>query len=70
MTSETIAIYSTRSGKEAMRIDKTICNRGVFYSYIGKYGAGSVSDYKDVQKTVATMKCYHKGVTLTQGSEI
>ena len=70
MNTKTIAVYATRTGKEAMRIDKTECNRGTFYSYTGKYGAGSISDYEDMRKTVAAMKYYHKGVTLTQGAEV
>jgi hypothetical protein len=70
MTTETIAIYATRTGKEAMRIDKMECSRGTFYSYIGKYGAASGLDYKAMQKEVASMKGYHKGMVLAQGTEI
>jgi len=70
MTIKTIAIYATRTGKEAMRIDKTECSRGTFYSYIGKYGAASGLDYQAMQKEVALIKGYHKGMILVQGNEL
>lgn len=64
-----ISIYSTKSGKEAMRIRRHVSGGVVSYSWIGKYGAGSGHDYQKMLDTVNLYKRTRRGMHLTEGVE-
>lgn len=64
MQKEIHSTYLTGTGKIALQIYKHTDGERVFYSYIGKYGAGSGHPLPHVEKTIACMLMAHKKITL------
>ncbi|MBX9900034.1 MAG: hypothetical protein K2Y28_04540, partial [Burkholderiaceae bacterium] len=64
-----VSVYSTSSGKEAMKISKNEGSRGVTYSYIGSYGAGSGHSFDHMLKEVNDQKRFRRGMHVTYGVE-
>ena len=63
---ELISVYSTKSGKDGMRIFR---DGGRTFSWIGAYGAGSGHDFEHMLQTVNDQKSRRRGMTLTAGIE-
>jgi len=62
MKTETIGLYLTKTGKEAMRITKRTFNSGsVVYSYIGTIGAGC-PDLQTIKNNVNWMLANKRGI--------
>lgn len=60
---ETLGLYHTDSGKEAVKVRKHTTSDGtVSYSYTGSYGAGSGGTLEDMKKTVKDLLANRKGV--------
>lgn len=71
MTTEHVATYHTRTGKVALKIDKTTRRDGTaFYSYTGKHGAGSGHPLEHVRHTVKLMLWSHPGIRLREGVDV
>ena len=69
--SEVIATYLTRSGKIAFEVKKDIFSSDkVGYSYMGKHGAGSVSNLKDIVSDIKTTMASRKGIYFSSGIDI
>jgi len=61
-----ICIYSTKTGKEGMRISRSAAGS---YSWIGHYGAGSGHSFEHMLRKVNAQKLKRRGMQLTAGVE-
>lgn len=64
-----VSVYSTATGKEAMKISRNEGSNGVTYSYIGSYGAGSGHSFEHMLKEVNDQKRFRRGMHVTYGVE-
>lgn len=62
MTSETIALYLTKSGKEGARVKCHTSTKGsVSFSWIGAWGAGSGPTYDGIRASVESALTQARG---------
>lgn len=67
MRKQIVSRYETATGKNALVISVATSPRGSFYSYTGKYGAGSGHDEGHIREIVASCRARHKGMVHVYG---